>query len=184
MIEPIFTKQQIDSMRPHIQQTVDSLLDSMIKEGGAEPVDIVEKFALPVPSYVSLRPQKHTGLTDVPVDCQKPNRSSTAFSGCRCLIWGHLPNMQLFGAMGVPLLPKLQQPTSTSLARLSTLEASHDISVLTQLLHCRELLKYIGGLVDKRMEKPENDLISKLVTEQVSYKHNIFTFQLLYHLHH
>lgn len=31
----------------------------------------------------------------------------------------------------------------------------------------RELLKYIGGLVDKRMEKPEKDLISKLVTEQV-----------------
>ena len=46
------------------------------------------------------------------------------------------------------------------------------LSVLTQILHCRELLNYIGGLVDKRIEKPGNDLISKLVTEQVSYKHN------------
>ena len=59
------------------------------------------------------------------------------------------------------------------------------LSVLTQILHCRELLNYIGGLVDKRIEKPENDLISKVVTEQVSnYKHNIFTFRSLYHPHH
>ena len=113
MVEPIFTKQQIDSMRPHIQQTVDSLLDIMTKEGGAEPVDIVEKFALPVPSYVSSRPQKRVGLRGVAADGHKPNRSSTASSGCHCLIWRPLPNMQLFGAMGVPLLPKLQRPTST-----------------------------------------------------------------------
>jgi nitric oxide reductase len=52
MIEPIFTKEHIDSMRPHIQKTVDDLLTTMISEGGSTPVDIVEKFALPVPSYV------------------------------------------------------------------------------------------------------------------------------------
>jgi nitric oxide reductase len=52
MVESLFTKAHIDSMRPQIQNTVDSLLDEMIKKGGSEPVDLVEKFALPVPSYV------------------------------------------------------------------------------------------------------------------------------------
>lgn len=32
----------------------------------------------------------------------------------------------------------------------------------------RELLDYITGLVEQRLSKPENDLISKLVVEQVS----------------
>lgn len=52
MVESIFTKQHIDSMRPQIQETVNSLLDKVIAEGGSEPFDFVEKFALPVPSYV------------------------------------------------------------------------------------------------------------------------------------
>jgi len=60
MVEPLFTKEHIDGMRPHIQQTVDSLLDIMVKEGCEKPVDIVEKFALPVPSYVSPLPQRVT----------------------------------------------------------------------------------------------------------------------------
>jgi nitric oxide reductase len=54
MVESLFTKKHIEDMQPHIQQTVDSLLDTMVKEGCGEPVDIVEKFALPVPSYVRL----------------------------------------------------------------------------------------------------------------------------------
>lgn len=52
MVEPIFTKENIDTMRPHIQSTVNDLLDAMLKTGGKAPVDLVEKFALPVPSYV------------------------------------------------------------------------------------------------------------------------------------
>lgn len=31
----------------------------------------------------------------------------------------------------------------------------------------RELLRYLGNLVDKRMQEPKDDLISQLVTEQV-----------------
>jgi nitric oxide reductase len=54
MVEPLFTKKHIDDMRPHIQKIVDSLLDDMVKEGGKKAVDMVETFALPVPSYVSL----------------------------------------------------------------------------------------------------------------------------------
>lgn len=33
---------------------------------------------------------------------------------------------------------------------------------------CRELLNYIGTLVDKRLAEPKNDLISELVVNQVS----------------
>jgi len=53
MVEPLFTHEKIEAMRPHIQKTVDSLLDVMVKEGCEKPVDLVDKFALPVPSYVS-----------------------------------------------------------------------------------------------------------------------------------
>ena len=53
MVEPLFTHAHIDSLRPAIQKTVNELLDQMLREGGEKPVDLVEKFALPVPSYVS-----------------------------------------------------------------------------------------------------------------------------------
>jgi nitric oxide reductase len=58
MVEPLFTREHIEGMRPHIQQTVDSLLDALIKEGGDKPVDLVDKFALPVPSYVSTKVER------------------------------------------------------------------------------------------------------------------------------
>lgn len=54
MVEPFFTRQHVESLRPYIQKTVDELLDAMIAKGCEKPVDLVEKFALPVPSYVSL----------------------------------------------------------------------------------------------------------------------------------
>lgn len=53
MVEPLFTRQQINEMRPVIQDTVDSLINAMIKESSKKPMDIVEKLALPVASYVS-----------------------------------------------------------------------------------------------------------------------------------
>jgi len=51
MVEPLFSHAHIQSMRPSIQKTVDSLLDAMLPLAGAGPVDLVDKFALPVPSY-------------------------------------------------------------------------------------------------------------------------------------
>lgn len=48
-------REHIEGMRPHIQQVVGSLLDALVKNGGTKPVDLVEKFSLPVPSYVSTR---------------------------------------------------------------------------------------------------------------------------------
>jgi fungal nitric oxide reductase len=53
MVESIFKKEHIDSLRPSIQKTVDDLLDALVKEGGSSPVDFIDKFALPVPSYVT-----------------------------------------------------------------------------------------------------------------------------------
>lgn len=53
MIESLFTREKIDSMRPHIQETIESLLEAVIKKGSEKPIDFVKEFALPVPSYVS-----------------------------------------------------------------------------------------------------------------------------------
>jgi len=83
MVEPLFTREHIEGMRPHIQQTVDSLLDALVKEGGNKPIDLVEKFALPVPSYVSPNfectacVQRAENLS---------NRSSMVFWECRSRI--------------------------------------------------------------------------------------------------
>lgn len=52
MVAQAFTKEHIESKRPEIQATVNRYLDEMIKGGCKEPVDLVEKFALPVPSEV------------------------------------------------------------------------------------------------------------------------------------
>jgi nitric oxide reductase len=52
MIEPLFIWSGVDRLRPHIQQTVTNLLDKMIEEGCERPVNLVESFALPVPSHV------------------------------------------------------------------------------------------------------------------------------------
>ncbi|KAH8768284.1 cytochrome P450 55A3 [Diaporthe sp. PMI_573] len=52
MVEPVFVKDHVETMKPYIQKTVDDLLDQMIKKGCEEPVDLVASFALPVPSYI------------------------------------------------------------------------------------------------------------------------------------
>ena len=53
MVESFFSHEHVEAMRPHIQETVDNLLDALVKEGSEKPIDLVEKFSLPVPSYVS-----------------------------------------------------------------------------------------------------------------------------------
>lgn len=53
MVEPFFVSEHVETMEPYIQKTVDQLLDQMIARGCKEPVDLIENFALPVPSYVS-----------------------------------------------------------------------------------------------------------------------------------
>lgn len=52
MVEPFFTEDHVESLRPYIKETVQGLLNDMVANGCDESVDLVEKFALPVPSYV------------------------------------------------------------------------------------------------------------------------------------
>ncbi|TPX14781.1 uncharacterized protein E0L32_005176 [Thyridium curvatum] len=52
MVAPLFTKEHVETMKPYIQKTVDDLLNKMLAKGCKEPVDLVENFALPVPSYI------------------------------------------------------------------------------------------------------------------------------------
>lgn len=51
MVESFFTPEYVKSLLPYIQKTIDERLDAMISMG--TPVDLVEEFALPVPSYAS-----------------------------------------------------------------------------------------------------------------------------------
>ncbi|MFD7745733.1 cytochrome P450 [Streptomyces sp. NPDC059698] len=50
MLIPSFSVKRIAALRPHIQQTVDRLLDAMERQG--PPSELVADFALPVPSMV------------------------------------------------------------------------------------------------------------------------------------
>lgn len=54
MVAPFFSDEYIKKMEPYIQKTTDKLLDALRAKGCADgPVDLVEEFALPLPSYVS-----------------------------------------------------------------------------------------------------------------------------------
>jgi cytochrome P450 len=50
MVTASFTTKRVAAMRPAIQKIVDDLIDDML--AGPKPVDLVEAFALPVPSLV------------------------------------------------------------------------------------------------------------------------------------
>ena len=50
MVTAPFMIKRIEAMRPGVQKIVDDMLDEML--GGPKPVDLVEAFALPVPSLV------------------------------------------------------------------------------------------------------------------------------------
>lgn len=54
MLEYVFTPEAIDELRPMIQQIVDSSIEKMKKQGGDKPVDLMEEFAAPLPTMVSL----------------------------------------------------------------------------------------------------------------------------------
>ncbi|MGA5363404.1 cytochrome P450 [Streptomyces purpurascens] len=50
MVTAPFAIKRVEAMRPGVQKIVDDLIDDMLAESG--PVDLVEAFALPVPSLV------------------------------------------------------------------------------------------------------------------------------------
>jgi cytochrome P450 len=53
MVTAPFAIKRVEAMRPMVQRIVDELIDDML--GGPNPVDLVEAFALPVPSMVICR---------------------------------------------------------------------------------------------------------------------------------
>ncbi|PGH11887.1 hypothetical protein AJ80_06952 [Polytolypa hystricis UAMH7299] len=123
MVASLFTRERAETMRPHIQATADALLERMIAGGCNPPVDLVEQFALPLPSFI------------------------------------------IYGILGVPKedLEYLTKCNATRSNGSSTAAAASNAN--------SELLSYIGKLVDKRMEKPEDDMVSKLVVEQLKPGH-------------
>ncbi|MGV9535195.1 cytochrome P450 [Streptosporangium sandarakinum] len=50
MVQGAFTVKRVKTMRPAVQRIVDGLIDDLL--AGPKPVDLVESFALPVPSLV------------------------------------------------------------------------------------------------------------------------------------
>lgn len=54
MVAPFFSEEHLKKMQPYIQKTTDELLNTLKTKGcGNGPVDLVEEFALPLPSYAS-----------------------------------------------------------------------------------------------------------------------------------
>lgn len=124
MVEGLFTWDAVEKLRPHIQKTTDALLDELIAKGEpGKPVDLINAFSLPLPSYI------------------------------------------IYGILGVPfedLAFLTEQAAIRSNGSATATEASDA---------AKTLLDYIGDLVDKRSQEPKDDLISKLVTEQVKPGH-------------
>lgn len=112
-----FTVKRVRTMRPGIQAIVDRLLDDLLTR--TPPVDLVEAFALPVPSLVICQ------LLGVPYD-----------------------DHEFF-----------QSRTKVVVSRATTAE-----QFMTAF---GELRAYIDDLVTRKQWEPGDDLLSKLVTEQL-----------------
>ncbi|CAI0653034.1 unnamed protein product [Colletotrichum noveboracense] len=123
MVEPLFVAEHLETMKPYIQRTVDQLLDQMVARGCEEPVDLIENFALPVPSYI------------------------------------------IYTILGVPF-EDLEYLTQQNAIRTNGSGTALQAQAANQ-----ELLDYLANLVDKRAEQPKDDLISKLVVEQLRPGH-------------
>lgn len=54
MVEPWFTCEHVEGMRPTIEAIVEDVLNDMIKGGCEKPVDLIDKFALPIPTMVTI----------------------------------------------------------------------------------------------------------------------------------
>ncbi|KAJ0422846.1 cytochrome P450 55A2 [Aspergillus carlsbadensis] len=52
MVAKFFTQEHINSLKPLINETINSVLEKMIAQGGDKPIDLVEHFSLPIPSLV------------------------------------------------------------------------------------------------------------------------------------
>ncbi|KAL2278191.1 hypothetical protein FJTKL_14610 [Diaporthe vaccinii] len=123
MVGPLFVADHVETMKPYIQKTVDQLLDQMVARGCQEPIDLIENFALPVPSYI------------------------------------------IYTILGVPF-EDLEYLTQQNAIRSNGSGTALQAQAANQ-----ELLGYLTNLVDKRSAQPKEDLISRLVVEQLRPGH-------------
>ncbi|KAF2198826.1 cytochrome P450 55A1 [Delitschia confertaspora ATCC 74209] len=116
MVEPLFTKEAVEKLRPHIQETVDKLLNDMVKRGCEKPVDLTENFALPVPSYTIY------GILGVPMEdlgfltkqaSIRSNGSSTAREASGA-------NQTLLDYMGNLVEKRMKEPKNDLISKLCT----------------------------------------------------------------
>ncbi|MBP2366503.1 cytochrome P450 [Pseudonocardia parietis] len=112
-----FTVKRIKTMRPGIQAIVDRLLDDLLTR--TPPVDLVEAFALPVPSLVICQ------LLGVPYDDHEFFQSRS----------------------------KIAVSTASTAEQFATVLG--------------DLRAYMDGLITRKQQHPGDDLMSKLVTEQL-----------------
>ncbi|WP_246281562.1 cytochrome P450 [Fodinicola acaciae] len=121
MLISSFTMRQVEALRPRIQSIVDSLVDDILAAG--PPVDLVQAFALPLPSLVI----------------------------CELL--------------GVPYADhdRFQAWSRTTINAASTAEQAQRAVT--------ELAGYLGELVDAKDREPGDDLISRLVVNQLRPGH-------------
>jgi cytochrome P450 len=116
-LTPSFMIKRIEALRPSVQVIVDDLIDDML--AGPKPADLVESFALPVPSMV------------------------------------------ICALLGVPLAerPRFNKLTATMLSRSASPE-----EVVGAL---QEMLRFFDRLIDEKDATPTDDVISRLVVEQL-----------------
>ncbi|KAF3484081.1 uncharacterized protein GIQ15_03405 [Arthroderma uncinatum] len=114
MVEPLFTRDQIDAMRPHIQKTVDTLLADMIKGGGKTAVDIVEKLALPTASYIIY------GILGVPfADLEYLTQQAAIRSnGSATATAASMANQELLNYIGKLVDQRVAEPKSDLISKL------------------------------------------------------------------
>lgn len=106
MIESVFSREAIERMRPSIQNTVDTLLDDMIKDGCKNPVDVVEKLALPVASYVSSLSAPNRQTADMFNRFVRPSMESSAYHSKTSSFSHSKPPSVVMGALPQQLHPK------------------------------------------------------------------------------
>ncbi|KAK3950613.1 cytochrome P450, partial [Pseudoneurospora amorphoporcata] len=120
MVQPIFNIEHVQELEPYIQKTVEDLLEKMKSKGCEDgPVDLVQHFALPVPSYI------------------------------------------IYTILGVPF-EDLEFLTQQNSIRTNGSATAREASAANQ-----ELINYLHRLAEERLKEPKDDLISKLMTEQV-----------------
>jgi len=123
MVEPTFSPENVEAMRPFIQKSVEECLHNMTKDRSVQPVDLVKRFALPVPFTVIAK------------------------------------------ILGVPMedTDYLIQCTAVRSSGSSTAKEAGQAS--------QDLTEYLRKLVNKKEKNLGDDLISKLLVEQLGSGH-------------